>query len=96
MVLMRASVPPTGVVSSRHIDSTWCVPLLTISPIHCRCALMPASRNVTFTNVVVNGNPKTPWTTRENCAENPECNCQNKATVNSITGDVTLAWNPQA
>ena len=51
---------------------------------------MPKSTNLTFTRVTVNG--KQPeWTTRQNCAGNPECDCGNKASVAS-NGDVTLAW----
>lgn len=35
------------------------------------CKTMPATTNVTFTRVTVNGKVPT-WTTRENCANNPE------------------------
>merc|ERR1712217_299310 len=49
------------------------------------CAKMPAGDetgkgSVTFTNVRVNG--KVPlWTTRANCNGNPQCNCDNSASV---------------
>eukprot|EP00756_Hemistasia_phaeocysticola_P029331 Hpha_TRINITY_DN16226_c0_g2::TRINITY_DN16226_c0_g2_i1::g.15094::m.15094 len=57
------------------------------------CDLMPASTNVTFTNVTVNGVvPK--WTTRADCAGNAKCDCKNAATVDATTGDVTLSWQP--
>jgi hypothetical protein len=57
-----------------------------------KCWLMPESKNITFTHVSVNG--KSPdWTTRQNCAQNSQCNCHNKASVGG-NGDVTLAWVP--
>ena len=36
-----------------------------------KCFLMPASSNVTFTRVTVNGNKATPWTKRANCNGTP-------------------------
>ena len=56
-----------------------------------QCGRMPASTNVTFTNVTVNGKSTPPWTTRANCKGNPECDCGNSASV-APNGDVTLSW----
>ena len=61
--------------------------------VNTHCSYMPASSNLTFTNVTVNGNPKPDWTTRANCKGNPECDCDNGASV-APNGDVTLSWRP--
>lgn len=55
------------------------------------CTYMPATANVTFFNVTVNGRPSPPWELRANCAGNPSCDCGNSATV-LPTGDVVLGW----
>merc|ERR1711964_276127 len=56
-----------------------------------RCERMPNAKSVTFTNVKVNG--KSPqWTTRANCKGNPQCDCENAASV-ADNGDVTLSWS---
>jgi len=61
--------------------------------VNTQCDLMPATNNLTFTNVRVNG--KVPiWTTRADCAGNKQCDCHNNASVDLNTGDVTLAWVP--
>jgi hypothetical protein len=46
---------------------------------------------LTFTNVTVNG-AKPTWTTRANCAGNPQCDCHNAAEV-ADNGDVSLKWS---
>jgi hypothetical protein len=61
--------------------------------VNTNCKEMPASTNVTFTRVTVNGKANPAWTTRANCAGNPECDCGNKATV-LPNGDVMLSWDP--
>lgn len=56
------------------------------------CDLMPATTNLTFTNITVNGAvPK--WTVRSDCAGNKECDCHNGASV-AANGDVTISWQP--
>ena len=55
------------------------------------CTYMPASSNVTFFNVTVNGQSSPPWTTRANCAGDQRCDCGNSASV-APNGDVTLGW----
>jgi hypothetical protein len=60
--------------------------------VNTQCDRMPASTNVSFSKVSVNGESKPQWTTRANCAGNPQCNCGNAAAVDVDTGDVTLSW----
>eukprot|EP00446_Apocalathium_sp_SHHI-4_P043189 CAMPEP_0177351498 /NCGR_PEP_ID=MMETSP0368-20130122/31866_1 /TAXON_ID=447022 ORGANISM="Scrippsiella hangoei-like, Strain SHHI-4" /NCGR_SAMPLE_ID=MMETSP0368 /ASSEMBLY_ACC=CAM_ASM_000363 /LENGTH=287 /DNA_ID=CAMNT_0018813451 /DNA_START=65 /DNA_END=928 /DNA_ORIENTATION=- len=59
------------------------------------CDLMPAADSVTFTGVEVDGQ-RPSWTTRANCAGNPQCDCGNQATVDDASGDVTLSWKTKA
>lgn len=59
-----------------------------------KCYLMPQGTNVTFTRVTVNGQKAPGWTTRQNCANNPQCDCRNKATV-LPNNDVMLSWIPK-
>ena len=61
-----------------------------------QCDRMPATASgLTFTNVTVNGNATPAWTTRANCAGNPQCDCGNGASV-AANGDVTLSWDASA
>jgi hypothetical protein len=60
--------------------------------VNTQCDRMPASTNVSFSKVSVNGESKPQWTTRANCAGNPQCDCGNAAAVDVDTGDVTLSW----
>jgi len=63
--------------------------------VNTKCSLMPDDSAqpgvLTFTNVTVNG-AKPTWTTRANCAGNPQCDCQNAAEV-ANNGDVSLKWS---
>ena len=61
--------------------------------VNTECSLMPASTNVTFTSVSINGEPVPPWTTRADCAGNPQCDCGNDAAVDEM-GNVILSWRP--
>jgi len=91
----------TGDNSTLHIayesagDTTYDYAMLVNENINVneKCSLMPAATNVTFTDVFVNGKKLPGWTTRANCAGNPQCDCGNAATVNPTTGDVTLSWS---
>jgi len=63
--------------------------------VNSQCSRMPDDSvqpgAVVFTNVTVNG-AKPTWTTRANCAGNPQCDCHNAAEV-AQNGDVSLKWN---
>ena len=58
--------------------------------VNSRCSLMPASTEIVFTNVLLDGIAAN-WTTRANCNGNPSCDCANSAAVAS-DGDVSLGW----
>lgn len=60
--------------------------------VNAKCELMPATTNVTFTRVTVDGKVPT-WTPRANCAGDKSCDCGNKAEV-APNGDVVLSWDP--
>jgi len=56
------------------------------------CKRMPkTSAGMVFSNITVDN--AVGWTTRANCASDPDCNCGNNATVDAATGDVTLMWH---
>merc|ERR1719291_1670845 len=73
-----------------HCDYAWAMLVNENIGVNQQCDLMPASADVTFTGIKVNG-AKPAWTPRANCAGDARCDCSNNASV-SDAGDVILSW----